>query len=150
MHQECFIVILITIQALILSVCTQWPVGPVYVKSYWPQKIYWLQMFFIDRNPFFAIHRITSRRMRVWPLFFFQLVIYFHALSQYSVWQTILLQESFDNHMPSVEDAGAAGRVLRTTGAYRITASYTRKYDGRTRPDTIYNYDCYNWVYNRI
>ena len=32
--------------------------------------------------------------------------------------------------MPSVEAAGAAGRVLRTTGdAYRVTASYTRKYE---------------------
>ena len=71
-----------------------------------PQKSYWPEMFFIDKNPsFFAIHCITSRRMRVWPF-----------LSQYSVWQTMLLQESFENHMPSVKAAGAAGQVLRTTG----------------------------------
>ena len=36
----------------------------------------------------------------------------------HSVWQIMLLQESFENHnfMPSVEAAGAAGHVLRTTG----------------------------------
>ena len=54
--------------------------------------------------------------MRVWPLFILPLVIYFHAFSQYSVWQTMLMQESIENHMPSVEAAGAAGRGLRTTG----------------------------------
>ena len=81
-------------------------------------------MFFIDKNPlFFAIHRITSRRMRVWPLFIFQLVIYFHALSQYSVWQTMFQHESFGNHMPSVEAADAAGRVLRTTGDAAVCVS---------------------------
>ena len=51
----------------------------------------------------------------------------------------------FENHMSSVEVAGAA--VLRMLHVYRVTASYTRKYDGRTGPDTVYNYDCYNWVY---
>ena len=52
--------------------------------------------------------------IRVWPLFILLLVIYFHAFSQYSVWQTMLLHESFENHMPSVEAAGTAGRALRT------------------------------------
>ena len=75
-------------------------------------------MFFIDKNTIFLIHRITSRRMRVWPLFILPLVIYFHAFSRYSIWQTMLLQESFENIMSSgfVEAAGATGRVLRTTG----------------------------------
>ena len=45
------------------------------------------------------------------------LVINCHAFSQYSVRQTMLLQELFENHiMPYVEAAGAAGRVLRMTG----------------------------------
>ena len=59
----------------------------------------------------------------------------------------MFLQESFENHMPSVEAAGAAGGVLRTTGDVcmptRVTTSCNRKYDGRTGPDTVYNYDCY-------
>ena len=32
-------------------------------------------------------------------LFILPFVIYFHVFGQYSVWQTMLLQESFDNHM---------------------------------------------------
>ena len=62
--------------------------------------------------------------MRVWPLFILHLVIYFHAFSQYSIWQTMLLQESFENRMPSVEDG--AGRVLRTMGdAAACVSSYS-------------------------
>ena len=63
--------------------------------------------------------------MRVWPLFILSLVIYFHAFSQYSVWQTTLLQESFENHMPSasgpgsVEAAGAGGPALSSNAGAR-------------------------------
>ena len=72
---------------------------------------------------FFAIHRITSRSMRVCPLFILSLVIYFHAFSQYSVWQTMLLQESIENQMPSV--VAAAGPVLRMMGdATACVSSY--------------------------
>ena len=64
--------------------------------------------------------------MQVWPLFILLLVIYFLAFSQYSVWQIMLLQESFENHMPYVEAAGAAGRVLGTTGdAATCVSRYT-------------------------
>ena len=79
-------------------------------NSYWPKQIY------LKQHYCFAIPRITSRRKRVWPLFILSLDVYFNAFSQYSVWQTILLQESFENRTPSVEAAGAAGGVLRTTG----------------------------------
>ena len=71
---------------------------------------------------FFAIHSITSRRMRVWSLFILP-VIYLYAFSQYSVWQTMLLQEMFDNHMPSVEATGTAGRFLRTMGDATVRVS---------------------------
>ena len=56
---DCFL----ATQALTLSFCTQWPVGPVDVKSYWPpKKSFWPKMFFIDKKPlFFAIHCITSK-----------------------------------------------------------------------------------------
>ena len=59
--------------------------------------------------------------MRVWPLFNLALVIYCHAFSKYSVWQTMLLQESFENHMPSVE---AACRILRMTGSTGDAATH--------------------------
>ena len=83
-----------------------------------PKKVTGLKYFFIDlKKPiFFVIHCVTSQRMQVSPLFILPLVIYFHAFSQYSVWQTMLLQESFENYMPSVKATGAAGRVLRTKG----------------------------------
>ena len=50
-----------------------------------------------------VIHALTFnfRRMLVWPLFILPLVIYFHPFSEYSDGQTMLLQESFENHMPS-------------------------------------------------
>ena len=42
----------------------------------------------------------------------------------FCIWQTMLLQESFENHTPSVE--AAAGRVLRTTGdAAACVSSYS-------------------------
>ena len=71
--------------------------------------------------------------MRVWPLFIVQLVIYFHPVSQYSVWQTMLLQESFKNHVPSesVEAAGTSGYVLRTicdAAAYVSSYNYLYKF----------------------
>ena len=59
--------------------------------------------------------------MRVWPLFILLLVIYFHGFSQYSVWQTVLLQEPFENQMPSVE--ATAGRVLRMMGDAAVCIS---------------------------
>ena len=38
----------------------------------------------------------------------------------------MLLQESFENHMPFVEAAGTAGRVLRTMGdAAACVSSYS-------------------------
>ena len=54
--------------------------------------------------------------------------------------------------MRSDEALGAPGRVLRTTGDTTtcVTASYTRKYDERNGPNTVYNYDCYNWVLSNI
>ena len=84
--------------------------------------------FLLIKTLFFLIHRITSRRMRVWPLFILPLMIYFHAFSRYSVGQTMLLQESFDNITSSgfVEAAGATGNVLRTTGdATACVSSYS-------------------------
>ena len=75
--------------------------------------------------------------MRVWPLFILPLVIYRHAFSQYSVWQTMLLQELFENHMSSVKAACAAHHVLRTTGSMGDATAHIElqlvileKYDG--------------------
>ena len=62
-------------------------------------------------------------------------IIYFPGFSKYSAWQTMLLQESFDNHnfMPSVEAAGATGNVLRMTGDdAACVSSCTKKNDGQT------------------
>ena len=68
-------------------------------------------------------------------------IIYFPGFSKYSAWQTMLLQESFDNHnfMPSVKAAGATGHVLITTGGdAACISSCTKKTTGK--PDTLYIY----------
>ena len=117
-------------QVLTLSFRTQCPVGPVDDKGYCPppkKKKLMARFFLFKKTLCFAIHRIASRMMQVWPLFILPLVIYFHVFSQYFVWQTMLLQESFENQMPSVE--AAADRVLRTTGdAAACISSYSWLY----------------------
>ena len=34
--------------------------------------------------------------------------------------------------------------VAFSDNPYRVTASYTKKYDEQIGPDTVYNYNCYN------
>ena len=74
-------------QALTLSFCTKWPFAPVDVKvaaSPQKKKLLTRNVFYLFKKTLFlAINRISSRRLRVWPLFILLLVIYFHAFSNY-------------------------------------------------------------------
>ena len=52
--------------------------------------------------------------------------------------------------MPSFEAAGAASRVMRTTGDAAVCVSSYSLLNSKIQwagPETVYNYDCYNWVY---
>ena len=95
------------IHALTLSFCTQWPVGPLDVKSYWPpQKVTGPKKDL--KTLFLAIH-YKSKDVNL-------AVIYFAVGDLLSFFQSVfrmddkVLQESFKNHMSSVKAAGAAGR----------------------------------------
>ena len=71
-------------QALTLSCCTQWPVGPVDFKSYWPPKKVTGPNFFIKKNTFLRYITFQVKDASLVMISFIPLVIYFYAFSQYS------------------------------------------------------------------
>ena len=143
---------LYTRQALTLSFCTKQSVGPVYVKSHCPsqnkQKSYWPETVFIDlKNTMFC--NTSHYKSKDASL----TAIYFAVGDLLSVSIPYGRQRCCRNRLTitvlSVEAAGAAGRILRTTSdAATYVSSYRWLYSKkRTGPDTVYNYDCYKWVY---
>ena len=91
-----------------------------------PPKSYWSKMFFIDKKPLFLCNTLHYKSKDAsLAIIYFDVGDLLSAFSQSSIWRTMLLQELFDNHMPSVEAAGAAGRVLTTNDAAACISSYS-------------------------
>lgn len=128
-----------------LSFCAQ-----PHKKSYWKKE----QIL----NKIFAIHYITNRMIRVWPLFLLLLllVIYFkHSVSILHGRQCCCLNHlrnicPYRSHSKAHFENDRWCHCVCTVGIfddlYWVTAGYTWKCDGQARSDTIYSYDCYNWV----